>query len=151
MDVQPLHPHDCWTSHSKIMTVAMGHKSINDAEHWCLVIWHGSQLMFQFSPKVLEGIKDRALCRPIRFFHNKPPKRILNGPGFVLRGIVMLKQKMAFPILDHIICQLWLIITDTFVLAIISVDNGLRSLIIKFKTLHLCWKKILANILLSDF
>ncbi len=54
------------------------------------MIRSGSQLPFQFIPKVLGGVEVRDLCRPVKFFQTKLGKPFLNGPGFV-RGIVMLK------------------------------------------------------------
>ena len=57
----------------------------------------GSQLAFQFLPKVLDGVEVRALCRPVKFFHNDLDKPFLYGPRFVHGGIAMLKQERAFP------------------------------------------------------
>ena len=53
--------------------------------------------MFQFIPKVFDGVEVRALCRPLRFFHTDLVKPFLYGPQFVHGGIVMVKQERAFP------------------------------------------------------
>ena len=55
------------------------------------------QSAFQFIPKVFNVVVVRALCRPVKFFHTDLTKPFLYGPGFVHRGIVMLKQERAFP------------------------------------------------------
>uniref|UniRef100_A0A674DXE6 Signal transducing adaptor molecule (SH3 domain and ITAM motif) 2 n=1 Tax=Salmo trutta TaxID=8032 RepID=A0A674DXE6_SALTR len=57
----------------------------------------GSQLTFQFIPKVFNGVKVRTLCRPVKFFHTDLDKPFLYGPRFVHGGVVLLKQEMAFP------------------------------------------------------
>ena len=57
----------------------------------------GSELVFQFILKVFDGVEVRALCRPVKFFHNDLNKPLLYGPRFVHGGIVMLKQERAFP------------------------------------------------------
>ena len=57
----------------------------------------GSQMPFQFIPKVFDGVEVRALCRPVKFFHTDLDKPLPYGSRFVHRGIVMLKQKRAFP------------------------------------------------------
>ena len=56
----------------------------------------GSQSAFQFIPKVLDGVKIRALCRPVKFFHTDLDKSFMYGLHFVHRVIVMLKQERAF-------------------------------------------------------
>ncbi len=50
-----------------------------EVQHWCWVIRPGSQSMFQFIPKVLDGVKVRALCRPVMFFQTKLGKPFLHG------------------------------------------------------------------------
>ena len=52
--------------------------------------------MFQFIPKVFDGVEVRALCRPVKFFHMDLDKPFLYEPCFVHGGIVMLKQERAF-------------------------------------------------------
>ena len=54
--------------------------------------------MFQFIPKMFK-VEVRATCKPVKFFHTDLDKPFLYGPRFVHVGIVMLKQKRAFPIL----------------------------------------------------
>ncbi len=49
----------------------------------------GSQSMFQFIPKVLDGVEVRALCRPVTWFHQTG--KIISGS--VRRDIVVLKQE----------------------------------------------------------
>ena len=58
------------------------HKSISEVGHWCWVIRPGSQLVFQFIPKVFDGVEVRALCRPVEFFHTELNKPFLYGPRF---------------------------------------------------------------------
>ena len=53
--------------------------------------------MFQFIPKVFDGIEVRALCRSVKFFHTGLDKPFPHGPSFVHGGVVMLKQERAFP------------------------------------------------------
>jgi hypothetical protein len=43
------------------------------------------------------GVKVRALCRPVKFFHTNLDKPFMYRPCFLHRGIVMLKQVRAFP------------------------------------------------------
>ena len=50
----------------------------------------GSQSVFQFIPKLVNGVEVRALCRPVKFFHTDLDKPFLYGHHFVHRGIVML-------------------------------------------------------------
>ena len=57
--------------------------------------------MFQFITKVFDGVKVRALCRPVKFFHTDLDKPFLYGPCFAHMGIVMLKQERAFPNCCH--------------------------------------------------
>ena len=57
----------------------------------------GSQLEFQFIPKVFDGVEVRALCRLVKFFHTDLDKPFLYGPHFVHVDIVMLKQERGFP------------------------------------------------------
>ena len=66
------------------------HKSISEDGHWCWEIRPGSQSVFQFIPKVLDGVEVKALCRPDKFFHTGLDKPFLYGPRFVHGGIVML-------------------------------------------------------------
>ena len=61
------------------------------------MIRSGSQSVFQFIPKMFDGVEVRALCRPAKFFHTDLDKLFLYGPRFVHGGIVMLKQERAFP------------------------------------------------------
>ena len=61
----------------------------------------GSQSAFQFIPKVFDGVEVRVLCRPVKFFHTDLDKPFLYEPRFMHGGIVMLKQKRAFPKLLH--------------------------------------------------
>ena len=49
--------------------------------------------MFQFIPKVFDGVKVRTLCRTVKFFHTDLNKPFMYGPGFVHGDIVMLKQE----------------------------------------------------------
>uniref|UniRef100_A0A4W5R9A6 Inter-alpha-trypsin inhibitor heavy chain 3 n=1 Tax=Hucho hucho TaxID=62062 RepID=A0A4W5R9A6_9TELE len=56
----------------------------------------GSQLVFQFIPKVFNVFEIRALCRPVKFFHTDLNKPFLYGSRFVHRGIIALKQERAF-------------------------------------------------------
>uniref|UniRef100_A0AAZ3RBK8 Potassium voltage-gated channel subfamily A member 3 n=1 Tax=Oncorhynchus tshawytscha TaxID=74940 RepID=A0AAZ3RBK8_ONCTS len=49
------------------------------------------------SSSSLNGVEDRALCRPVKFFHTDQDKPFPYGPCFVHRGIVMLKQERPFP------------------------------------------------------
>ena len=58
-------------------------------------------MAFQFIPKAFDGVKVRALCRPVKLFHTYLDKPFLYGPRFVHRVIVMLKQERAFPKLLH--------------------------------------------------
>ncbi|MCI4391931.1 hypothetical protein PGIGA_G00140000 [Pangasianodon gigas] len=58
----------------------------------CLVRRPDAKLVFQFIPKVFSGVEVRALCRPLKFFHNNLGEPCLHGPRFVHRGIVMLEQ-----------------------------------------------------------
>uniref|UniRef100_A0A8K9WR88 [histone H3]-trimethyl-L-lysine(9) demethylase n=1 Tax=Oncorhynchus mykiss TaxID=8022 RepID=A0A8K9WR88_ONCMY len=46
---------------------------------------------------LFNGVKVRAMCRPVKFFHIDLNKLFLYGPRFVHGGIVMLKQERAFP------------------------------------------------------
>ena len=46
--------------------------------------------MFQFIPKVFDGVEVGALCRPVKFFHTDFDRPFLYGPRFVHRGIVVL-------------------------------------------------------------
>jgi hypothetical protein len=57
----------------------------------------GAQLVFQFIPKVFDGVEVRALCRPVKFFLTDLDKPFMYGPRFVPEATVMLKQKKAFP------------------------------------------------------
>ena len=57
----------------------------------------GSQTVFQFIPKVFDGVEVKALCRPVKFFHTHLDKPFLYGPRFVQGGIVMLKQDRGIP------------------------------------------------------
>ena len=57
----------------------------------------GSQLEFQFIPKLLDGVEVRVLCRPVKFFHTDLDKPFMYGPCFIHSGIVMLRQQRAFP------------------------------------------------------
>ena len=61
------------------------------------MIRSGSQSAFQFIPKVFDGVEVRALYRPVKFFHTDLDKPFMYGLRFVHGGIVMLKQKRAFP------------------------------------------------------
>jgi hypothetical protein len=56
----------------------------------------GSQSAFQFIPKVLDGVKIRALCRLVKFFHTDLNKTFMYGLHFLHRGIVMLIMERAF-------------------------------------------------------
>lgn len=49
---------DLWT---------FSHKRISEIKYWWQTRWPGVQLVFQFTPKVLNGV--RALRRPLKFFH----------------------------------------------------------------------------------
>jgi hypothetical protein len=60
--------------------------------------------VFQFIPKVFDGVEVKALFRPIKFFHTDLDKPFMYGPGFVHGGIVMLKQERAFP---KLLLQSW--------------------------------------------
>jgi hypothetical protein len=51
--------------------------------------------VFQLIPKLIDGVKVRALCRPVKFFHTNLGKPFLLGTPFVHGGIVMLKQERA--------------------------------------------------------
>ena len=53
--------------------------------------------MFQFIPKVFDGVEVRTLCRPIKFFYTNLDKPFLYGSHFVHGGIVMLKQERGLP------------------------------------------------------
>lgn len=53
----------------------------------------GSESVAHFIPKVSDRIEVRAPYRPVTFFHLKLGKPFFDGPGFVRRGIVMLKQE----------------------------------------------------------
>ena len=77
------------------------HKSISEVRHWCWTIMPGSQSVFQFIPKVFDGVEVRALCRPVKFFHSDLDKPFLYVPRVVHWGIVMLKQERAFPNCCH--------------------------------------------------
>ncbi len=68
------------------------HKSIIEVHHWCWLMRSGSQSVF--IPKVLDGVEVRALCRPIKFFHNKLGKLFVYWPVYGVS--VMLKQERAF-------------------------------------------------------
>ena len=46
---------------------------------------------------MFNGVEVGALCRPVKFFHTYLDNPFLHGPRFVHWGIVMLKQKRAFP------------------------------------------------------
>ena len=39
----------------------------------------GSELAFQFIPKVFDGVEVRALCRPVKLFHTDLNKPFLYG------------------------------------------------------------------------
>ena len=73
------------------------HKSICEVGHGCWAIKAGSQSTFQFIPKMFDGVEVRAMCRPVKFFHNDLDKSFLIGPHFAHGCIVMLKQERAFP------------------------------------------------------
>lgn len=51
----------------------------------------GSQFLFQFIQKVLDGVKVRALCGPVKFFHDTLIKPYLYSPFFVSQDTVMLR------------------------------------------------------------
>ena len=53
--------------------------------------------MFQFIPKVFDGVKVRPPCRPVKFFQIDLDELFLYGPHVVNMGIVMLKQERDFP------------------------------------------------------
>lgn len=53
----------------------------------------GSQLVFQFIPKVSDEVELKVMCRSVKFFCNKVRKLCLYGSGFVVSGIFMLKQE----------------------------------------------------------
>jgi hypothetical protein len=65
------------------------------------VIRPGSLSVFQFIPKVLDGVEVRDLCRPVKFFHTNLDKPFLYEPRFVHRGIVMLNRKGPSPNCCH--------------------------------------------------
>ena len=50
---------------------------------WFWAIMLGSQSVFQFIPKVFDGVEVRALCRPVKLFHTDLNKPFLYGPHFV--------------------------------------------------------------------
>lgn len=53
---------------------------------------------FQFIPNVLDCVEVRALCRPLKLFHQQQTgKTISYGRGFVHGRIVMLKHKVMCP------------------------------------------------------
>ena len=54
-------------------------------------------MAFQFVPELSDEVEVRALSRSVKFFHTDLNKPFLNGPCFVHRGIVMLKQERSFP------------------------------------------------------
>ena len=81
--------------HWKQVPAAFSHKSISEVGHRCWAIRPGSAC--QFIPKVFNRVEDRALCRPVKFFHTDLDKQFLYGPCFVHGGIVMLEQERAFP------------------------------------------------------
>ncbi len=60
-------------------------------QHWCWVI-AGSQSVFHYIWKVLDGAEVRTLSRNFKVFHTKLRQNFLYGPGFVHRGSVMLKE-----------------------------------------------------------
>lgn len=49
--------------------------------------------MFHIIPKFFSEVKARALCRPVKFLHNKLVKLRLYGADFADKGIVMLQQE----------------------------------------------------------
>ena len=53
--------------------------------------------MFQFIPKVFDGVEVRALCMPGKFLHTDLDKMFLYGPHLVHEGIVIMKQERSFP------------------------------------------------------
>jgi hypothetical protein len=53
--------------------------------------------VFQFIPKVFDGVEVRALYRPVKFFHTNLEKPFLYDLALCTGGIVMLKQEKAFP------------------------------------------------------
>ena len=48
-----------------------------------------TQSVFQFIPKVFDGVEVKAMCSPVKFFHTDLDKLFLYGPRFVHMGIVM--------------------------------------------------------------
>jgi hypothetical protein len=71
-------------------------QSISEVRHWCWAFKPGSQSVLKFIPKVFDGVKVRALCRPVKVFHTDLDKSFLYGPRFV-HDSVRLKQERAFP------------------------------------------------------
>ena len=43
-------------------------------------------VVFQFIPKVFDGVEVRVLCRPVKFFHTDLDKPFLHVPRFVHGG-----------------------------------------------------------------
>jgi hypothetical protein len=70
---------------------------MSEVGHGCWAIRPGSQSVFQFIPKVLDGVEVRALCRAVKFFHTVLNKPFQYGPRFVHRGIVMLSLGNGLP------------------------------------------------------
>lgn len=71
-------------------------KNICEVRYWWWWIRPGSQMVFQFIPKLFSRVEFRALCRALEFLHAKLVKPWLYGAGFEHRGTVILKQKKGF-------------------------------------------------------
>ncbi len=70
------------------------HKSICEVRHWCWAIRPGS---FQFIPKVFDGVEVRALCRPVKFFHNQTGKKISLQTWLCAQGHFCVETEKGLP------------------------------------------------------